>query len=137
MTDDESIVAGGTSAGDYEVRSSAQRSGELRLMLAILEDAIVVFVKSLSGRVDESDARAARAWLNGRGCSPFTFEYVCDVLGFDSLSVRRAVWAMQAQPALAAARLARRRQPGHLAPGTRSATVREATARAAVPHVAQ
>ena len=115
MTDDEAVSAfqpGAPSsarlAGGYEPRSPAERSGEHRLMLAILDDAVAIFVKSLSGRtVNQNDARAARAWLESRDRSlPFTFECICDRLGFDSAYIRRGLFAVRAAPAAAAARIA-------------------------------
>jgi len=95
-------------AGGPEPRSPAERSGEHRLMLAILDDAVALFVKSLSGSpVKQSEARDARAWLESRDRSlPFTFECICDLLGFDSAYIRRGLFAVRAAPAAAAARLA-------------------------------
>jgi hypothetical protein len=113
-------------ADGYARRSSAELSGEHRLMLAILEDAVAIFVKSLSGSAGRREARAARAWLESRDHStPFAFEYVCDVLGFDSDCIRRGVWALCARPAEAAARLARRHHGRLAGRGTRPAAVRE------------
>jgi hypothetical protein len=113
-------------AGDYARRSPAELSGEHRLMLAILEDAVAIFVKSLSGSAGRREARAARAWLESRDHSlPFAFEYICDVLGFDSSCLRRGMWALRTRPADAAARLARGRYRRHSGPVTRSATLRE------------
>jgi hypothetical protein len=95
-------------------------------MLAILDDAIDVFVKSLSGRVDQREARAARAWLESRDCSPFTFECICDALGLDARSIRRGVWALRAQPVEASSRLTWHHHPGRRSsPGKRPAAVRE------------
>jgi hypothetical protein len=97
-------------AADYEPRSAAAHSGEHRLMLAILEDAVAIFVKSLSGaKVNRSEVGAARAWLESRDRSlPFTFECICDRLGFESGYIRRGLWALRATPAAATARFAGR-----------------------------
>jgi hypothetical protein len=138
VTDDESLSVPVLFAGDCEPRSFAQRSGEHRLMLAVLADAVTVFVKSLTGGVAPREARAARAWLESRDYFPFTFECICEALGFDARSIRRAVWALRARPAEAAARLAPRRQPGPPPrPGTRPpATVHEIAPRTSVADVA-
>ena len=95
-------------AGGDEPRSPAQRSGEHRLMLAILADAVALFGKSLSGgAVNQNEVRAARVGLESRDRSlPFTFECICDLLGFDSAYIRRGLFAVRAAPAAAAARLA-------------------------------
>jgi hypothetical protein len=115
-------------ADGYEPRTSLARSGEHRLMLAILEDAVAIFVKSLSGaRVKLSEARSAQAWLESRDRSlPFTFECVCDQLGFDSGYIRRGLRVLHTTPAAATARFAGRnygRPPGCLPrrPGPRLA----------------
>jgi hypothetical protein len=110
-------------AGGYEPRSIAERSGEHRLMLAILEDAIALFVKSLSGgAVRRSEARAARAWLESRDRSlPFAFECICDLLGFDAGYIRRGLWGLRAAPAEGAARLAGRHHGGPSRPAMSSA----------------
>jgi hypothetical protein len=127
VTDEASLRAGMLFASDCEPRSIAQRSGEHRLMLAVLEDAIAVFVKSLSGGVKRQEARAARAWLKSRDCAPFTFECICDAVGFDAASMRRRVWALCARPVDASSRLTTRgRHPGRSpGPGRRPAAVRE------------
>lgn len=77
-------------------------------MLAILEDAVAVFVKSVSGgAVKQSDARAARVWLESRDRTlPFTFEYVCEVLGLESDYIRRGLLCLRASPSQAAKRFA-------------------------------
>jgi hypothetical protein len=123
VTGDESLrafwsgVPSARLAGGYEPRTSAERSGEHRLMLAILEDAVVIFVKGLSGApVNRSEARAARAWLESRDRSlPFAFECICDRLGFDSGYIRRGLQVMHTTGAAATTRFVRRhcvRPPG-------------------------
>ena len=95
-------------------------------MLAILDDAIGVLVKGLSGGVDQREARAARAWLESRHDSPFTFECICDALGLDARSIRRGVWALRPRPVGAPSRLTWRHHPGRQSsPGKRPAAVRE------------
>ena len=118
MTNDESLTPFQSSAPavrladdhDYEPRSLAERSGEHRLVLAILADAIAVYVRSPSGgAVRKHEARGARAWLESRDCSsPFAFGWICDVLGLDSNQLRRGLRALRARPAEVATRLALR-----------------------------
>jgi len=118
MTDDESLTAlqsgepSARIADDYDdgPRSLAERSGEHRLVLAILADAIAVYVKSPSGgAVRKHEARGARAWLESRDrSSPFAFEWICDVLGLDSSRLRRGLRALRVRPEEVAARLALR-----------------------------
>src|SRR5689334_16486318 len=95
-------------AGGDAPRSIATRSGVHRLMLAILEDAVAVHVKSLSGGVvTRRDAREARDWLRSHDRSvPFAFESICDLLGLDSSYIRRGIRGAQTCPEQAAARLA-------------------------------
>jgi hypothetical protein len=131
MNDDETLSAfrpGASSArliGGYEPRSLAERSGEHRLMLAILEDAVAVFVKSLcGGAVKNREVCAARVWLESRDrMSPFTFESICDLLGLDSGYIRHGLRNMRARPAAAAARLAARHSGRPSGPPTSPRTV--------------
>jgi hypothetical protein len=127
VTDDESLSAvqsraPSALAGGYGPRSPAELSGEHRLMLAILEDAVALYVKSLSseGIVARREAHAARVWLKSRDCSwPFAFESICDLLGFNSSFIRRGLQIVRTRPAEAAARFAGRhhgRSPGPATP---------------------
>jgi len=102
------------SAGGYAPASVATRSGEHRLMVAILEDAVSIHVKSLSGgSVTRRDAREAREWLANRDRSlTFGFESICDVLGLDASYIRRGIRAARARPTEAAARFAFRHHGG-------------------------
>ena len=62
--------------------------GELRLMAAVLEDAINIVRKRPRSRA----GREAREWLASRDASwPFAFERICDALDLDSDSVRRQI----------------------------------------------
>ena len=62
--------------------------GELRLMAAVLEDAINILRKRPRSRA----GREAREWLASNDASwPFAFERICDALDLDSGSVRRQV----------------------------------------------
>jgi hypothetical protein len=114
------------SAGGYAHASVATRSGEHRLMVAILEDAVSILVKNLSGGiVSRRDFREAGQWLASRDRSlPFGFESICDALGFDSSYIRRGIRAARARPTEAAARFA----VGHHGPGRHSSTAPPLTA---------
>jgi hypothetical protein len=62
--------------------------GELRLMAAVLEDAI----NALRKRPRSRAGREARAWVGSRDASwPFAFERICDALDLDVESVRRVM----------------------------------------------
>src|SRR5207253_4247412 len=62
--------------------------GELRLMAAVLEDAINILRKRPRSRA----GREAREWLNSRDATwPFAFERICDALDLDADSVRGQV----------------------------------------------
>jgi hypothetical protein len=123
-------------AGRYTPCSAAELSGEHRLILAILEDAVALCVKSPSeGAVAQHEARGARAWLKSRDrSSPFTFESICDLLDLDSGYVRRGVRALRARPAEAAARLALRHRGRPPGPGTRPATSHRTARASDSPH---
>jgi hypothetical protein len=116
MIDDESLAAfrlrvpPARLAGGYGPRSPAELTGEHRLMLAILEDAVVLYVKSLCDRtVTQYDASRAWAWLKSRDrSSPFAFECICDLLDLDSSYIRRGLLMARARPAETVARLAAR-----------------------------
>ena len=74
--------------------------GELRLMAAVLEDAINVLRKRPRSRA----GREAREWVASKdGSWPFAFERICDALDLDSESVRRQVTA-NGRPVRVAAR---------------------------------
>jgi hypothetical protein len=62
--------------------------GELRLMAAVLEDAINVLRKRPRSRA----GREAREWLGSNEAHwPFAFERICEALDLDADSVRRQV----------------------------------------------
>ena len=62
--------------------------GELRLMAAVLEDAINIVRKRPRSRA----GREAREWLSSNDASwPFAFERICEALDLDADSVRRQI----------------------------------------------
>ena len=65
--------------------------GEQRLMLAVLENAILAFQKHVfsPGRRGRKLYRETENWLLSRDrCSPFCFESICDALDLDPSYVR-------------------------------------------------
>jgi hypothetical protein len=64
--------------------------GELRLMTAVLEDAVYVLGKRPRSRA----GREAREWMTSRDTTwPFSYERICEALDFDPDTVRRLVTA--------------------------------------------
>ena len=74
-------------------RSHHVRSGEQRLMLAVLEDAINCFFG------DESQARMeATLWFKDRGASgPFAFEAICQALALNAGWLRRGLFTKRSR----------------------------------------
>jgi hypothetical protein len=70
-------------------------TGEMQLMLAVLEDVLRSLVVDADGSPVRSRKRVRDlAWVRSRGReSPFAFENVCDVLGIDADRLRRRVLA--------------------------------------------
>jgi hypothetical protein len=65
-----------------------QRVGELRLMAAVLEDAIHVLRKRPRSRA----GREAREWLHsGDRTWPFSYERICEALDLDANQVRTRI----------------------------------------------
>ena len=83
------------------LRTQLVRSPEMRLIAAILEDAIAwawLDGASLSGR-KRREFLEARAWLSDdRRDWPFTFANLCDILGLDADAVRRRMPAFAEEP---------------------------------------
>jgi hypothetical protein len=76
-------------------RAAAGRcEGERRLMLAVLEDAVVTLKLHMRGPSGHSRRIVAETenWLaSGSRAHIFAFGTICDVLGFDTTAVRQAV----------------------------------------------
>jgi hypothetical protein len=95
---------------------------EFRLMLAVLEDAVITFHCGLGSASAESRRRVCEVeeWLRSRDLdSPFSFENICSVLRLDAdwirsglLQMKRRVQAADAKPRRV--RLRRRRIEGPL-----------------------
>jgi len=74
-------------------RRRSMLDGETRLLFAVLEDAVRCYVKTLNSprRCDREQFDEVQHWFNSEaGCrSPFSFEYVCDVLTIEPETLRR------------------------------------------------
>jgi len=68
-------------------RRRSMLDGETRLVFAILEDAVRCYVKTVnsSRRCDREQFDEVQRWFHAEAGihSPFSFEYVCDVLGIE------------------------------------------------------
>jgi hypothetical protein len=59
-------------------------SGERRLMLAVLEDAVRNVALARNARISSKRARQELAWVTSVDrTDPFAFESICDALGID------------------------------------------------------
>lgn len=69
-------------------------SGEMQLMLAVLEDVLRSLVGDPEGPVRSRKRERDLAWVRSRDRkSPFAFENVCEVLGIDAGRLRRRILA--------------------------------------------
>jgi hypothetical protein len=86
--------------------SIAERSPETRLMLAVLEDAVLTLLRHSSSDTSQSRrlVRDVIRWVDTRRSNwPFSFENICAVLGFDAAAVRsglRRIHAGTSAPSL-------------------------------------
>ena len=73
-------------------RRSAMLDGETRLVFAVLEDAVRCYVRTAnsSRRCDREQFDEVQLWFYADAgiYNPFSFEYVCDILGIDAASLR-------------------------------------------------
>jgi hypothetical protein len=73
-------------------RRRSMLDGETRLVFAVLEDAVRCYVKTVnsSRRCDREQFDEVQRWFHAEvGIrSPFSFEYVCDVLGIEPAALR-------------------------------------------------
>lgn len=79
-------------------RSSALVEGEMRLLIAVLEDAINTFVRCMTpgNHRQREELREVEAWFEGRGQSGlFACENVCDVLGVEAGRLREWVRSLR------------------------------------------
>ena len=82
---------------DYAVELSSREPYEIlpeperRLLVAILEDAASCYVHG-QPRAGVGTSREAERWIWGRGRQTvFSFQTVCETLGFDAQAVRRGL----------------------------------------------
>ena len=69
-------------------RPPTHHIGELRLMAAVLEDAVNILRKRPRSRA----GREAREWITSRDTTwPFAYERICEALNLDADSIRREV----------------------------------------------
>jgi len=73
-------------------RRRSMLDGETLLVFAVLEDAVRCYVKTVnsSRRCQREQFDEVQRWFNAEAGihSPFSFEYVCDVLGIEAASFR-------------------------------------------------
>lgn len=74
------------------IRRRSHIEGEVRLVFAVLEEAMRSYVKNVHAtrRSERSEFEEVLRWFQDQGGlqNPFSFEYVCDVLGVDPRSLR-------------------------------------------------
>lgn len=74
------------------IRRRRHCDGETRLALAVLEDAIRIYIKCGSSRRGRSGKKLfleVSDWFQSRAHGPFSFEYICELLDVHSESLRR------------------------------------------------
>jgi hypothetical protein len=78
---------------------AAAGGGERRLMAAVLEDAVRIYLKHAGGPGERGEAfRETEAWIDERGADRlYAFENVCAVLDLDAEYLRRGLRARKQQ----------------------------------------
>ena len=84
---------------------AAAGDGERRLMAAVLEDAVRIYLKHAGGPGEQDEVfRETEAWVEERGADRlYAFENVCAVLDLDADYLRRGLQARKRQPLRSAA----------------------------------
>lgn len=81
-------------------RRRSALDGETRLVFAVLEDAVRCYVKTVnsSRRCEREQFDEVNRWFHADSGirSPFSFEYVCDVLGIESAALRARLGLLSA-----------------------------------------
>src|SRR6266478_4850849 len=81
-------------------RRRSMLDGETRLVFAVLEDAVRCYVKTVNSarRCDREQYDEVQRWFHAEAGihSPFSFEYVCDVLGIEPASLRSRLGLLSA-----------------------------------------
>ena len=82
-------------------RRRSMPDGETRLLFAVLEDAVRCYVKTANSerRCDREQFEEVRRWFDSDAGarSPFSFEYVCDVLTIEPASLRSRLQMLSAK----------------------------------------
>ena len=76
------------------LRGGVRETGEIRLLQAIVEDAVLLAFGERRGRDSKHGGGAcdeATEWIESDEHRAFSFRYCCDVLGLDGGAVREAV----------------------------------------------
>ena len=84
-----------------QVRGEITDQPEIRLMLAVMEDAVATFQRYLSepSRGKESDFRDTRSWLESDDLEwPYSFSNICEALGMEPELVREKMLAWETCP---------------------------------------
>ncbi len=81
----------------FTARCRNVTSGEYRLVVAVLDDAIHCYRTHLGtkDRIGQQLFRESEAWLMSSDKSAFSFLYICDVLGMDPRAVRERLLRMR------------------------------------------
>ena len=82
-------------------RRRSTLDGETRLVFAVLEDAVRCYVRTVnsSRRCDREQFAEVGRWFHAEvgTHSPFSFEYVCDVLGIEPAALRQRLGSLSAK----------------------------------------
>jgi hypothetical protein len=76
------------------IRRQIEHDGERRLMMAVLEDAVHAYCKTVGATKTRArqDFREAEEWFESRETHwLFSFEVICDVLGLEADYIRRGL----------------------------------------------
>ncbi len=75
------------------LRQRSPVQGERRLMIAILEDAVTCIQKYVGAHTGHEQRlfQDARGWMLSDSADPFSFQYVCEVVGLDPAYVRTGI----------------------------------------------
>ncbi|HAC79644.1 MAG: hypothetical protein P8K76_11955 [Candidatus Binatia bacterium] len=84
-----------------QVRPEPTDQPEIRLMLAVMEDAVATFQRYLKepSRGNEREYQETRAWLESEDLEwPYSFSNLCEALGMDPQLVREKMLSWETRP---------------------------------------
>lgn len=84
-----------------QVRMEPTDQPEIRLMLAVMEDAVATFQRYLQepSRGNEREYMETRAWLASEDLEwPYSFSNICEALGMEPDLVRKKMLGWEARP---------------------------------------